>query len=70
MRVSIEKEHDNFRQTFEIDEDITDVDEDMGKLRVYINVGENPSHFAAIELSRGEIETIFKKFLELKAKVV
>ena len=69
MRVSIEKEHDNFRQTMELDDEITAIDADMGLLRIYINTGDNPTHFASCEFTKKEMEALIKKYTELKSHV-
>jgi len=66
MRISVEKEHDNCRQTMELDEEITEMETDMGLLRVYSNVGENPSHYACVELSKSEVEALLQKYQEVK----
>jgi hypothetical protein len=69
MKVSVEKEHDNCRQTMELDDNITEVEEDMGILRVYTNVGENPSHYASVEFTKDELEALFLKFSEVKDRL-
>jgi hypothetical protein len=69
MKICVEKEHDNCRQTMELDEEITEIEEDLGLLRVYTNVGENPSHYACVEFGKNEIESIISKFQELKDKI-
>ena len=70
MRVLIERENDGFKQSTEIEDDITDIDEDDGLLRIYINVGEGATSFASVELSKDEIVQIFQKYSEVKDRVM
>ncbi len=69
MRIVLEKEHDNWKQGMELDEEITEMDAEGGVLKVYAYVGDNPSYFASVELAKDELEQLLAKFQQEKAKL-
>ena len=69
MRIALEKEHDNWKQSMELEEYVTEIGEDNGVLKVYAYVGDNPSYFGCVELSKDELEQLFEKFHEAKSKL-
>ena len=69
MRIVLEKEHDNWKHGMEIEEEITEMEAEGGVLKVYSYVGENPSYFAAVELSKDEVEQLWDKFQQEKGKL-
>ena len=69
MRVFIETEHENVKQTMELEDDITDVEEEEGLLRAYINIGDQAVNYACVELNKDELVTIYKKYAEVKDKI-
>lgn len=70
MIITIEREIENFKQTFEVEDLITDIDEEEGFLKIYINTGdENTSNFASVALTKDEIVSIAQRFNELKDRI-
>ncbi len=69
MRIVLEKEHDNWKQSMELDEYITEMETEAGVLKIYAYVGDNPSYFGAVEFTKDELEQLLAKFQQAKGKL-